>query len=522
MNANTVHGGVLRPLARAAPYTLLIDVAPRGWGLMGVALCDAVCNALCLFAASNQPDRLLGVYTMAERHQCVLPLLIRGNLARFHNCLTELRSLPRDGLCTPRVGSVALAVRDALQQNKQLTQHSCPETTMHSGFIEVTVVSARLGPEVMAELDDGLKDADLRTLRRLLVLQICDPTGAASDSDCPDPGATTSFSPCDVEFRAVPCDALSLESFFKLWLFEASPERETLCIALPNGDAPLRLVCDVHRRLIDPEVLQRAQRLDALPRAAHRRPVGLSGPQTLQVLRAVPTRGVCGSVLYGLPSILYPTACWELDWDQLESNQEDFHAVRHCLQSQELSLIACSTQHPITSAPHVLSHFLISASDTAALLLRPVASRELLLPVDPAPITHPVPDRALVRAQGALRCLVVESIYNPLLMTCNLYQHLQRIYIQPSRHQAQPKHVSASRGPAGGGSSSGQGTLRHRKARASVAPLPLVPPAQRILKTRREGETAVADFMQAQGDFLPDVEPTVSSRSQFRLKWDQK
>ena len=45
-------------------------------------------------------------------------------------------------------------------------------------------------------------------------------------------------------------------------------------------------------------------------------------------------QGVCESVLYGQPLTLRPTACWRLDWEELERNQQLFLALCHSLQNK--------------------------------------------------------------------------------------------------------------------------------------------------------------------------------------------
>ncbi|CAI8023080.1 Meiosis 1 arrest protein [Geodia barretti] len=41
----------------------------------------------------------------------------------------------------------------------------------------------------------------------------------------------------------------------------------------------------------------------------------------------VQPEGVCESVLFGMPLSLRPTACWRLDWEELERNQGWFTAL---------------------------------------------------------------------------------------------------------------------------------------------------------------------------------------------------
>lgn len=47
----------------------------------------------------------------------------------------------------------------------------------------------------------------------------------------------------------------------------------------------------------------------------------------LQAMALVAAEGVCESVLLGLPQVLTPTACWKLDWEELETNQQLFTAL---------------------------------------------------------------------------------------------------------------------------------------------------------------------------------------------------
>ncbi|XP_063782025.1 meiosis 1 arrest protein isoform X2 [Pseudophryne corroboree] len=385
------------------PRVLLLDVCLPGWSAVRTELCEALGNSFTLSAVTARPGELLSIYTVRERHQCLLPLLeVRGNLVRLQRCLSELRSLPVEGLGSVRSRTLSLAILDALQQNKQLMQHNSSGTGVQSCFVEVTVMSTRLGHEIAFELDDGLQEADLTTLRRLLVHHIsCDVEDTGSPITSPEPDPDQCSHVCHIEFSSTSGDVLSLESFFKSWLLRRNGEREEVHLILPEEGSELRVICDVHRPLLDPGLLFTPGDQTCATRPVHTPNVGVA--QSLRVIRALSSQGVCGSMLYGLPSILTPTACWELDWDQLEANQENFHALCHCL-------------------------------------------------------------------QDALRCLAVDSVYNPLQVTCNLYRHLQ---VTLSRSPVPGRHTSILPGhsrqvPSGRG-----------KARATIAPLPLVTPILR-------------------------------------------
>nr|BAC85295.1 unnamed protein product [Homo sapiens] len=76
----------------------------------------------------------------------------------------------------------------------------------------------------------------------------------------------------------------------------------------------------------------------------------------LQVIKALKSSGLCESLTYGLPFILRPTSCWQLDWDELETNQQHFHALCHSLLSMLDSLELEPTYNPLHVQSHLYSH----------------------------------------------------------------------------------------------------------------------------------------------------------------------
>ena len=46
-----------------------------------------------------------------------------------------------------------------------------------------------------------------------------------------------------------------------------------------------------------------------------------------QILHAIPRSELCESVLFGIPLIVVPTACWTIDWKELDQNQNNFNAL---------------------------------------------------------------------------------------------------------------------------------------------------------------------------------------------------
>ncbi|XP_071982595.1 meiosis 1 arrest protein isoform X2 [Engystomops pustulosus] len=448
------------------PHVLVVDVGPPGWAAVKSVLCEALRNVLCLAASAAHPGERISVYTVRDRHQCLLPLLeMRGNLCRLQRCLSELQAIALEGSGAVRVPSLSLAVLDALQQNRQRMQHGSSGAA--GGFVEVTIVSTRPRCDLLHDLDRGLKEGDLSTLRRLLLLHVsCDVEENRLEPEMsPDQGAHV----YDIDFHAILPDVLSLEIFLKSWLLESNGEKEKCQLIFPAG-AQLEIMCDMSRPLLDPGLLHGAED-EMCPRGQVLTSARVT--QEYRVIRAVSSPGVCGSMFYGLPAILTPTACWELDWEQLEANQDNFHALCHSLQSQQLSLVASSVLRDSSCAPPVMSHVLVSASASAALLLRTIAVRELILLTRVPTLPAAMAQHALHRVQDALGRLEAEPVYNPLQISSNLYRHLQ--VAQSSRRQNSLGRGRQVVHPSG-------------RARATIAPLQFKGPG---LNMRRCGENDI-------------------------------
>ncbi|KAM3910216.1 meiosis 1 arrest protein, partial [Leptodactylus fuscus] len=401
---------------------------------------------------------------------------MRGNLCRLQRCMLELQAVPVEGSGAARSRCFSMAVLDSLQQSRQWMQCGSSGATLHGCFVEVSIVSPMTRHELIHDLDCGLQDADLRTLRRLLLVHMsCEENESSEPETSPDQGTKSSrqaLSPSpdqgshvyDYDSHVTLPDLLSLEIFFKSWLLEHNGEKEKCYLLFPEGTSELRVLCDVTHPVLNPGLLHGMG--DEEPALT----THTGHIQAYNVIRAVPSLRVCGSMLYGLPAILSPTACWELDWDQLETNQENFHALCHCLQSQQLSLVASSPRPGSSAAPPVRAHVLVSASGSAALLLRPLAVRELVLLTKVPTLPPSIEDKAMCRVQDALRSLEVDALYNPLEMSSNLYRHLQVTLTQPPRRHVCP-------GP------SRQVTYPSGKARAAIAPLHFIAPG--LTKCRR-------------------------------------
>ncbi|XP_068163739.1 meiosis 1 arrest protein [Antennarius striatus] len=492
---------------RQPARVLIVEAVPPWWSETSTVVCDALDNFLSLSCSLDGPCRipLFSLYAISRQKECLLPFVqVRGNLARLQSCVEELRSIPGEGCVREARGSELLqqAVLDSLQQFKQYNRHARTGRNANNDntSLEVTVVTSQSGLGVVRQLEMELKDADLLSLKRLLVVQIHFEAGWGHDNLSP---VYTETEDCltlgtEVDLQRVENSVLAVETVLKAWLQEQGGDREHIHLLLPSlldNSIPVCVKCDMQERLITPALIPLNPDLGAKTESVRDfMPVTKGSanqnqqPQRLKVIKTLRADGVCESVLYGLPLVICPTTCWQLDWDEMESNHNLFHALCHTLKSRDwfLLLQVEPTLRSTAGASGVYSHYILQPSPSLSLLLKPVVSRELLLPCS-QPISSQEPSPvALQTIQACLTQLDEEFVFNPFSLSSNLYQHLRSRGV-PSQHHYpyRPPAGAASRGhtqPLEGAKTSGsrQRQPHHQghqlglnsKAKATVAPLP--------------------------------------------------
>ncbi|MBN3307171.1 M1AP protein, partial [Amia calva] len=418
---------------RQPPRILIVDVVPPCWSDTCPNLCEALENLFSLACSLAGPCRLplLSLYVVHNQHECLLPFTkVKENFTRLHACVMELRSMPKEGCVRQKPDSLKHAVEDSVLQFKHYMRHVGAGGSLNSGSVEITLLTSQLGRCVVKQLEAGLRDTDLVSLRKLQVVHISQgrvllganmqwsPETLSGDEKDLAGAAESLILGIDIDLHSVENDAVSLESFFKAWLHDHGADKEHLHLLLPpvppGGGrdsptlkaSPVCLKCDVQERLLSPTLLPGDFTVQTESVRDFHQPSKEPHCQTtplhrLRVIKALKADGVCESVFYGLPLIIRPTNCWQLDWDELESNHQDFHALCHTLRSREWFLLArCEPQ---TRSPHwsstVYSYYVIQASASLTLLLKPVAVRELLLPCHLPLASAEPPQAALHRMQ---------------------------------------------------------------------------------------------------------------------------
>ncbi|CAN8207883.1 unnamed protein product [Coccothraustes coccothraustes] len=481
------------PAARAPSqqpsHILVVDATSPCWASTCSVLSEALENVLCLACGLAGPCRvpLLSLYVVQPQQECLLPFTqVKENFARVQACISELRSLPAEG-CFPQGGNGVLqAVQDGLQQFKQYSRHTAAGGSTNSS-VEITILTSQPSRDMVKQLEKKLQDIDLVSLRRIQVIEVLkrdflEPEDVEQCVPAEEPSSDMAILGMDIEVQTVEDNVISLEMLFKTWLHDHGTEREQLHLLLPSGGfghaaAPkntlMCLKCDLQERLLDPALLLGTA--DGTGRAAdascpwHMAAWPSPALHKLRVLKALKSEGVCESVLYGLPFIIKPTSCWQLDWDELETNQHSFHALCHSLLKRKWMLLA--RHEPQNTGPNwnvvVHPYYVIVPSDSATLLVKAVAIRELLLPSAFPALLAEHPEKVRGPIESALNNLEVEVAYNPLHLKSNLYKYLKSsLYKPPHRQQPQPREQRPERH---------QPRQPQSRAKAAVAPLLMAP-----------------------------------------------
>ncbi|XP_053714954.1 meiosis 1 arrest protein isoform X3 [Synchiropus splendidus] len=391
---------------------------------------------------------LLSLYAVSRQQECLLPFVrVRGNFARLNSCVEDLRSIPVEG-CIRGVARgaemLAQAVLDSLQQFKQYARHTgAGNQTKSCLTVEVTVLTSQAGRDLVQLLVAGLKDADLVPLKRLTVVQLVADTDWSQDS--PEALHTENegslMLATEVDLQQVNSTIVAVETALKGWLHEQGGNVEHLHLLLPNtfnSPAPVCIKCDRQERLISPALIPVTLNLGVKTESLRdfmsdsKLPAHQSQtPQKMTVIKSLRASTLCESVMYGLPLVVRPTSCWQLDWDELETNHNLFHALCQTLLSQDLFLLLQVEPSQMSTSVGLYSHYVLQASPTLTLLLKPVASRELLLP---CPLVVPTQDPTAEATQTIMESLSrldQEALFNPLTLSNNLYQHLRSLRLTP-------------------------------------------------------------------------------------------
>ncbi|KAM7239087.1 hypothetical protein CapIbe_010607 [Capra ibex] len=498
------------------PRLLIVHIALPSWADVCSNLCEALQNFFSLACSLMGPSRipLFSLYIVQNQHECILPFVqVKGNFARLQACISELRILQREGCFRPQGISLQLAIEDGLQQFKQYSRHVSTGAALTYSSLEITVLTSQPGKEVIKQLEEGLKDTDLVRIRKLQVVEITKGVLECINSASPveEPSnEESSILATDIDLQTIDSDIVSMEIFFKAWLHNSGTDREHVHLLLPSRsisnisrtrDDSMCLKCDLQERLLSPSLLpgtaDGSLRMDD-PKGDFSTLYQMVSQSSascykLRVIKALKSSGVCESLTYGLPFILRPTSCWRLEWDELETNQQHFHALCHSLLKREWLLLAkgepLNREHKLRETASTF--YVILPSHSPTLLVKAVATRELMLPSPFPLLPEDMPADSLKAVESMLDDLELESTYNPLQVWSHLYSHLSSTFANPhgrfhpsSKSRAVRKHPYKAE------------PLQINRVRATVAPLHMTPAPGRAPKMPAASKASSEVFFQ--------------------------
>ncbi|MGH0188180.1 UNVERIFIED_CONTAM: hypothetical protein FKN15_039442 [Acipenser sinensis] len=129
--------------ARQPPRIIIVDVTPPLWLDTCTNLCEALENFFSLACSLAGPCRvpLLSLYVVHNQQECLLPFVqVKGNFARLHSCVTELRTMPKEGCIRQKPDSLTHAIEDGVLQFKQYMRHVTVGGSLNSCSVEVSTL----------------------------------------------------------------------------------------------------------------------------------------------------------------------------------------------------------------------------------------------------------------------------------------------------------------------------------------------------------------------------------------------
>ncbi|XP_006811757.1 meiosis 1 arrest protein-like [Saccoglossus kowalevskii] len=476
--------------ARQPAHILLVDFSPP----FDIDIChnlhQSLENLFSLVCNLGGPCRtpIFGLFALGSYPECLFPLQhVRGNYPKVYSAIIELKNYLSDGtLSAKNCSCVTQGLQEALGQFKRQA-NTFRQMTGFSNQLEVTIITAHQATVICQQVEKMTSNIDLENVKKIQIVSVTNPDKLVFaeddfESTCSQGSKSSSTNTtCStdnavlltcgiVDVLDIENDELSLQNFFKSWLHDCGTDREHLHILLPPAkntttDAGQQkqniiLKCDLHERLLNPSQLPFQAQYCLQTDAVNAKPIlastvnkGNSPLVTINRLKAsklIKADSVCESVLYGVPLMVRPTACWKLDWEELDTNQQNFQAFCHLLQEKEFFLLAVldiedasiNKHNPFNyqaEPPKPCGYFLLMPSQSTTLLIKSIAVNELMLPCDfQIPTERPVSD-TMEMLSDSLGQLEVEESFNPLLVKSFLYRSLSSSLLKNSTPRQQKR-----------------------------------------------------------------------------------
>ena len=429
-------------------------------------------NYFSLVCSMNGPSRLVffGVIAIGTngRIEVLLPMQhIRANFVRIQSTLNDLQMLSDEWTASENVSGsekVKSALFQGINESVAMFKRQAQGLLMAAGYwsqIEIIVFTSQSIDSMLPSLNAAAKTLDTQSIKKIQVVKVSNSVpelgmlkeqlNAASDKESTMTSDPSSNDVSElIELHNLNLDQLSLQNFFMQWLHDSSTDQEHLHISFDKG---LTLKCDVQERMLssvyfasfyqDYHLSRMDAQLKVIASGSGLKSTTRSGPKImhLNVVSRVPVETICDSLTFGNPLIVRRTSCWKLDWDELETNQQNFQALCHLLKERSEVLItrlsddqatddgmyglypgdSRSDTSPTSNKPR--GYFVLMPSPKCTLLLKSIVGSELLLPIEFPPMEKPT-EKSLSVMSESLDHIEAASSYNPLVMNTDLYSSL--------------------------------------------------------------------------------------------------
>ncbi|XP_069131914.1 meiosis 1 arrest protein-like isoform X1 [Argopecten irradians] len=463
-------------LGKQPARSLLVDAWPPLSDEVTSDLCDSLENMLSVACNISGPSRmpLFSLLVLSSYPELLHPLsYVKNNFPRLQQACTDLRSTIDEARCQSVPGDGDCVVQ-GLQEACAQFQRQNSNTTQTGGLcnqLEVIVVSCKKAHSIQKQIEDAMSSMTLDSLKRIQLVSL---SNLGSDSiaddksdDCASQSSSSSSSSGLsglVDVIKLDTDPLCLQNFFSSWLIDSSTDSEHLHIVLPPGltdTTDIIIQCDLHERMINPTQLPFQGQFTLHPDSVMMKTfpttskaLGISLPIfRIHVIGLMNASAMCDSIVFGMPMIAQPTACWKIDWDDLEKNQQIFRCLVHLLLEKEKVMIGqlenvlpnTSTKRPHGQAEDKpLGCFVFLPAENGTLLVKSVASQELLLPFQIPAMVDNCSEESIQTMESSLSKLELIDVFNPLLWPCRLYECLKSKLKKADPKQSKKRQDSMS------------------------------------------------------------------------------
>lgn len=378
--------------------------------------------------------QLLSVFVIGESIECILPIQnIKTNHQKIIQSIQTLRyyhGIPEHSKHEFE-GKLSFVLMESFTQLQQMAKYTKPTSSQ----FDVCVFTCRR--HIEKQVARVVKEHDMNLIKKVQIVHIVHAIstdadiGSSAESSGSADSATTEVMCGYVESLFLQHDRLSLEQFFKSWLQDTGSDDLHLIMAFNSFSVKCDLVDTVvnplhfagGRNLILETELSVININNSL--SAKSRQPGLA-VYTLTPKMIVPSAEICESVLFGFPLILKPTTCWKLEWEELEQNQSYFSSLNAYLHKESSAVLMESS-----STNTLKSYFFLLPSSSGTMLIKSVATRDIMMPHDAVAIS---PNCVVSNeVQEEMEKIEVGHSYNPFNFTCGLFTRLPKTTTEASR-----------------------------------------------------------------------------------------